>query len=139
MGQISLIPSDHETYNIAFEYLIRAKKLLSVPASTPTPPHPDLSAKERANFLRCVSGAFHNLAGTLYQDGKYAAAVRFLKEGCPLGSQALIIHYSDEGGEKGENDEGWKQLKEQLYRRWELLGVCHSKMGDRRVSASSHS
>ena len=29
--------------------------------------------------------------------------------------------------------EGWKQLEEQLYRRWELLGVCYVKFGDRKV------
>ena len=29
--------------------------------------------------------------------------------------------------------EGWKQLEEQLYRRWELLGVCYVKIGDRKV------
>ena len=134
LGRTSLVPSDYETYNVAFEYLIRAKKLVSISASTSPPPKLDLGAKERANLMRCVSGAFHNLAGTLYQDGKYGAAVRFLKEGCLLGSQALTMHCSSEEGEEGGNGEGWKQLREQLYRRWELLGVCHSKMGDRRVS-----
>jgi separase len=32
---------------------------------------------------------------------------------------------------------GWKQLREQLYCRWELLGVCYSKIGDRKVGVGS--
>ena len=96
------------------------------------------STPELANYARCVSGAFHNLAGTLYQDGKYAAAVRFLRQGCVLGRKALSIHETATVRriqEKGE--EGWKLLKEQLFRRWELLGICNAKMGDRRVSSNS--
>ena len=27
----------------------------------------------------------------------------------------------------------WNELEEQLYRRWELLAVCYSKNGDRKV------
>ena len=27
----------------------------------------------------------------------------------------------------------WNQLEEQLYHRWELLAVCYSKNGDRKV------
>ena len=34
-------------------------------------------------------------------------------------------------------DEAWAQLEEQLWRRWELLGVCHAKTGDRKVRAFS--
>jgi len=32
--------------------------------------------------------------------------------------------------------EGWGQLRDQLSRRWELLGVCCSKIGDRQVGQS---
>lgn len=123
LARTSLVPSNIETYNVAFEHLSRATQLLSLPPSSSTD-------AENASYIRCVSGAFHNLAGTLYQAGKYAGAVRFLKEGCSLGREALVAR-----GEDGERSEAWKQLWEQLYRRWELLGVCHSKMGDRRVSS----
>jgi len=39
-----------------------------------------------------------------------------------------------EGSRNGKGEDGWKSLREQLYRRWELLGICYSKMADRRVS-----
>ena len=32
-----------------------------------------------------------------------------------------------------DKEEVWKALGEQLSRRWELLGVCHAKTGDRKV------
>ncbi|KAH9920567.1 uncharacterized protein BXZ73DRAFT_104694 [Epithele typhae] len=38
----------------------------------------------------------------------------------------------DVDGEAACKEEPWKQLEEQLFHRWELLGVCHVKTGDRR-------
>lgn len=125
LARTSLIPSDQSTYGTAYEYLVRANKVVASSGS---------SESELANYVRCISGAFHNLAGSLYQDGKYAGAVRFLKEGCILGVKALGLWRKEDSEKSGKGDEGWKLLKEQLYRRWELLGVCYSKMGDRRVS-----
>lgn len=84
----------------------------------------------------------------MYQSGKHGAAIGFLKEGCALGVKALILRRGAGagsaivacGGEEDEDqadkkvEEGWKQLEEGMYRRWELLGVCYSKIGDRKVS-----
>lgn len=75
------------------------------------------------------------------------AAIRFLKEGCGLGRRALNMRmreYKSEGEGEGESEgrerkeEGWKSLNEQLFRRWELLGICYAKMGDRRVRVLHH-
>lgn len=40
-------------------------------------------------------------------------------------------------GIKDRDEEGWVQLEEQIWRRWEILGACLVKIGDRRVSAVS--
>ena len=99
-----------------------------------------------ANYARCVAGAFHNIAGTLCQADRISHAVRFLNEGCALGRLALEMHrvaVEDAGGETQEDGardkEGWKQLEEQLWHRWEILGVCQAKTGDRKVSGFSPS
>lgn len=42
-----------------------------------------------------------------------------------------IQEVEEEGDSKMED--GWKQLTDQISRRWELLGVCYSKIGDRKV------
>jgi hypothetical protein len=65
--------------------------------------------------------------------------VRFLKEACALGARALYVRVGTmrEDGEDGEQEEGWKQLEGQLFRRWELLAVCYSKFGDRKVASTS--
>lgn len=83
-----------------------------------------------ANYMRCVSGAFYNLAGTLFQATRYGAAVPFLKESCALGGKALRL---PRPVSKSANEKEWQQLEEQLFRRWELLGACYSKNGDRKV------
>lgn len=55
----------------------------------------------------------------------------FLKEGCSLGARALHIRAGVT--QNDTEDEGWKQLDEQMFRRWELLAVCYSKMKDQKV------
>lgn len=120
LARTSLITTEFDTYITCYDYLAQANELLG--------PEPSL---ELANYVRCVSGAYHNMAGTLYQDSKYSGAVRFLKEGCRIGKVALAMRARLKVTEIGA-DEAWKSLSEGLFRRWELLGICYSKMGDRR-------
>lgn len=89
--------------------------------------------------MRCISGAFYNIAATLYQAERHGSAIGFLKDASVLGVRALERRRPLKGKEAEEGkaekvEEWWKQLEEQLYRRWELLGVCYLKIGDRKVS-----
>jgi separase len=135
LARSTLDPADAQTYEPAYNYLLRCSHLIGPGSVSAT-----VSASG-ANWIRCVSGAFYHLAGTLYQSGRYGGAVRFLKEGCLLGVKALnAIREVRKGNGKGagkaeaiENVEEWKSLEEQLYRRWELLAVSYSKIGERRV------
>ena len=137
---------DPRTHDPAYKYIDRAIKLL--PFNREKSITTGFSTKDLANYVRCVSGTLHNLAGALYQGGKYGAAIGFLVDGCKLGQKALSMHRSVPQNVKNpssdDDDEvtatnqreadGWRQLEEQLYRRWELLGVCYAKIGDRKVS-----
>lgn len=66
--------------------------------------------------------------------------MRFLDQSCALGEKALVMYRAvrkadeDTDVEDDKLDESWAQLEDQLHRRWEILGVCHSKTGDRKVS-----
>lgn len=86
-----------------------------------------------ANFTRCISGAFYNIAGALYQATRYGNAVPFLIESCSLGQKALRIPCPQPPVANESREKEWAQLREQLYRRWELLAACYSKNGDRKV------
>ncbi|KAH7929994.1 hypothetical protein BV22DRAFT_1001613 [Leucogyrophana mollusca] len=109
----------------------------ALPRTQTHAPH-RLPAAAHANYLRCISGAHHNLAGGLYHAGRYGAAVPFARAGCVLGGWAAAVRAGEGEREEGKGPEderekeGWRQLEEQLYRRWELLGVCYAKIGDRR-------
>lgn len=79
----------------------------------------------------------------LYQKEKYGAGSRFLRQGCVLGREALMLwskcQLEGVGGAVEEDKEGekegvWKSLQDGMGKRWELLGVCYSKIGDRKVS-----
>ncbi|KAI6000295.1 peptidase family C50-domain-containing protein [Pisolithus orientalis] len=130
---------DVDTYTLALRQLENAVATIDGSLTVIDP-------LDSANFLRCISGAFHNLGGTLYKADKHGGAIRFLKQGCIVGTRALSLYTSqgkvdttngefDSQEKEGErNKEGWKQLEEQLFRRYELLGVCYLKIGDRKLS-----
>ncbi|THU84728.1 hypothetical protein K435DRAFT_869996 [Dendrothele bispora CBS 962.96] len=50
-----------------------------------------VATKDNANVIRCTSGAFHNLGGTLYTSGRFGSAIPFLKEGCNQEWEALEV------------------------------------------------
>jgi len=150
LARTTLAPNNPVLTEAAYDLLSRAARLLGFQLTNdheyPDRISPPSSVTEEAfaNFVRCLSGAFHSLGGMLYQSGKYGSAIRFLRRGCPLGAVALRLRRScdsrtlgnaqeQQKAASGKETEGWGQLHEQLSRRWELLGVCYSKIGDRQV------
>lgn len=149
LSRLALVAHKPETYDTSYDLLMRT---LSLPGIAMSPTSEDGKGKSKvnaevihpvahANYIRCISGAFHNLSAALYQAGKYGVAARFLEKGCTLGVQALAsyrlasVSQSEQSpeGETGEKQQVWTQLVEQVHRRWELLGVCQMKTGDRKV------
>ncbi|KAI6116384.1 peptidase family C50-domain-containing protein [Pisolithus sp. B1] len=139
VARIQLNSDDVDTYALALRQLEGA--VATVDGSLTV-----IDPLDSANFFRCISGAFHNLGGTLYKADKHGGAIRFLKQGCIVGTRALNL-YAGQGGvdmtsgefdaqekENERNKEGWQQLEEQLFRRYELLGVCYLKIGDRKIA-----
>ena len=130
--------------------LTRAEKVIDVYANAlQTDATPSQTRQiDLANYTRCTAGAFFNIAGTLYKVEKYGLAIRFLTRACPLAERAMELHdqvTSDQSSPKGKekekcappNDEKdadvWSNHKSQIYKRWELLGVCYLKLPDRKV------
>jgi separase len=150
LARTTLAPNNPVLTDAAYDLLFRAARLLGIQLtndyeySQKISPPSSVTEQAFANFVRCLSGAFHSLGGTLYQAGKYGSAIRFLRRGCPLGGVALRLRRSWNLGSAQEQPktpsskeaEGWEQLHDQLSRRWELLGVSCSKIGDRQVSQS---
>ncbi|KAH9026737.1 peptidase family C50-domain-containing protein [Lactarius pseudohatsudake] len=149
LARTTLAPNNPVLTDTAYDLLARAACLLSLQLDNdnheyhPSIPTPPLTSEETfANFIRCLSGAFHTLGATLYQAGKYGTAIRFLRQGCHVGRLALQLHetYTEKilsdaqeprKTASGKETEGWANLHGHLSRRWELLGVCYSKIGDR--------
>ncbi|KAF8623833.1 hypothetical protein AX15_006159 [Amanita polypyramis BW_CC] len=153
LARTTLVVHDPRSHVLAYKYIDKAIKLLRFNQEGSNI-ITGLSRKDLANYVRCISGTLYNLAGSLYQDGKYGAAIGFLVDGCKLGRKALSMHpsipqkvkNSDSDTSRDDNEaiavdqreaDGWRQLEEQLYRRWELLGVCYSKIGDRKNAYSA--
>jgi separase len=150
LARTTIVPTNPILTDAAYDLLSRAARLLGFQPSgghefpNLIPPPSSVSEEAFANFVRCLSGAFHSLGGTLYQAGTYGSAVRFLRRGCLVGAVALRLRRNCEarsrdnaqepqGVANSKEAEGWEQLRDQLSRRWELLGVCFSKIGDRQV------
>jgi hypothetical protein len=107
------------------------------------------------NYQRCISSAFFNPGAALYRASKFAAAIRFIRIGCQIGAHSLSLHHASEEARKSDlimkdaqsasnalvpeqtsdsdRTNPWAQLEEQLYPRWDLLGSCCVKTGDRQV------
>ncbi|KAK0203498.1 cysteine peptidase C50 [Desarmillaria ectypa] len=124
LSRLRLDVSNIRTYAPAHNYLAQAATLVELGQEC-------ITGFDKANFIRCVSGAFHNAGGTLYQSKRHAFAISFFKDGCKLGSKALSLR-SRSGSEGDDREGGWTQLNNQLYRRWQLLGLCYAKIGDRK-------
>ncbi|KAL6306065.1 peptidase family C50-domain-containing protein [Sparassis latifolia] len=133
LARTSMCVSNPDTYAYAFGCLARASMLVSGLSNNASSADAMGSC---ANYVRCVSGAFHHLAGVLYQASRYSHTVRFLNEGCVLGSRALEMYREARrgGSDARKQEDAWTQLEDQLYRRWELLGVCQAKTGDRKLA-----
>ncbi|KAI0777838.1 peptidase family C50-domain-containing protein [Trametes elegans] len=143
LARTAFVLNNPDTYALARTYLARAAALVSnacaqAAAATEASTTP-LSGTQLANYTRCVAGAYYNFAVQLHQSGRISHAVPFLDETCKLSERALADYRAAlrVGGGAEEDDgkkEVWKQLEEQAYRRWELLGVCHAKTGDRQLA-----
>ena len=148
LARTTLAPNNPVLTDTAYDLLARAACLLGLQLDNDSheyiPTSPLANEESFANFIRCLSGAFHSLGATLYQAGKYGTSIRFLRQGCRAGRVALHLHgnYTERNqGDaqeprkvaSGKEAEGWETLRGHLSRRWELLGVCYSKIGDRQV------
>jgi separase len=124
LARAVLDPNDPHTYVTAYDHLSHASTIIST--------HSPINA----NCIRCLSSAFHHLAGSLYQSGKYGGATRFLRDSCAFGTKALEVKKLGDArvAQETEEQEAWRALETQLYRRWELLAVCYVKIGEKKVS-----
>ncbi|EPQ52368.1 hypothetical protein GLOTRDRAFT_80657 [Gloeophyllum trabeum ATCC 11539] len=130
LARTTLSVANPNTHTPAYDFLAHAKRLVSYCPSAA----PEFDVHTHANYVRCLSGAFYNTAGTLYQASRHAAAIRFLQQGCELGAEALRLRDNAPESQETKQEESWKQLREQLHRRWELLGVCYSKISERKLA-----
>ncbi|KAJ2921923.1 hypothetical protein H1R20_g15170, partial [Candolleomyces eurysporus] len=138
MGRTTLNIANPQTYIPAYDHLEASLNIIETILKDG-----DGGAIDIPNYLRCISGAFYNLAGSLYQASRHGAAVPFLKQTCIIGCRALD-EYQRKGPKESPNstkgkerEKEWLQLEQQLYRRWELLAVCYLKNGDRKNSYES--
>ncbi|TFK52052.1 hypothetical protein OE88DRAFT_1807932 [Heliocybe sulcata] len=134
LARCTLSISNPDTHTTAYEFLARGRRILSYCSSS----LPDLDTATHANYVRCVSGAFYNMAGTLYQANRHASAVRFLQPGCELGTEVLWLRSEVRGIDvEPKQEESWRQLQEHMHKRWELLGVCYSKIGEHKLACDA--
>ena len=105
LARTTLTVQDPRTYVPAIEHLGGAVSILdSVPQDADV---------DYANYMRCISGTYYNIAGSLYQATRYGAAVPFLREACLLGAKALSMNGRGKGKGKAKeeaNPEGKREV-----------------------------
>ncbi|KAF8591367.1 hypothetical protein K439DRAFT_1627079 [Ramaria rubella] len=134
LSKTSLSLVQPHTPTAACQYLQRGIDLLNIYSKSFNPADMD----ERQSFAkvwRCLSGTFWAHATTFYQHSDYAGAIRFLVPACESGAttcemvKGLII---DNDVSTGPENGTWMALRNHLPRRWEVLGDCYLKIGDRK-------
>ena len=128
LARTSLIVRNVTSWKTTFQWVALAAATLGIPLEdiTATSAAPGIDI---APFTLALYATLHNLASSLYNADEYAGAIKFLNAGCVVGTVAVA---QSAAGKAGENP-GSQQLESQLWKRWELLGVCFMKIGDRRV------
>jgi separase len=145
LARIALDPSKPESHQLSYELLCRTlmlpglalRQFLQTESSASDTDEPrELDITTKLNYQRCISGAFFNSGAVLYRAGKHSVAARFIRVGSSVGSYALEEHRRQPivEGTDTEKRKFWIQLEEQVYQRWDLLGSCYMKTGERQVS-----
>lgn len=134
------------TCDDAYDYLQKAEEVINHYSASASSTEEAITRKKNiANYLRCLAGAYFNVAGSLYKGEKFGLAIRFLKRACPLAETSLACYEEvspiktdavnkDARSEADDKDrEVWASHKAQVHKRWELLGACYGKLPDRKV------
>ena len=82
----------------------------------------------RADWLRCLETAAYNTAARLWTNGNTKESRTFGVRSCEWASQAWNLVPDEEKDEKT-----WKNLSEVMSKRYELVGACSQKLGERKV------
>lgn len=94
---------------------------------------PFSDSARKAEMIKVVSNAYYICGAALYKEGKGGSAVGLFKVSCELGARALdVVRKCGDVSAEGEVHT-WAAHKELMSRRWELMGVCAAKGGDRKV------
>lgn len=134
LSKSRFVPGQTWTYMTVYEYLDRASALIEFPLL-----HQSHDLDYFVKLTKCVSGALMNIAIALYQINHYSHVVRFLTLCCTLTSQLWDSLTAIDTGSTPtltiikSVEECRIYFKTALTKRWELLGDCYSKIGDRKV------
>ncbi|KAF8878488.1 peptidase family C50-domain-containing protein [Gymnopilus junonius] len=121
LSRTKLNVTNPQTFVPAFEHLTLATTILN---TVPTIRLPTLALSGPADEIVDIANYTRSM--------RYGSAVPFLVESCNLGGKALRLPRPRPEQVNEAREKEWTQLEEQLFRRWELLGVCYSKNGDRK-------
>ena len=79
--------------------------------------------------LNSISSAFWTVAITLFDRGQHAATIPFLAQSCVLAQELQSLRMPNQDAIQGPQ----LSIRDLLPKRWELLGFCQLRTGDRKV------
>jgi separase len=128
------------------DYLEHALSILT----TMTPPFSQEESLRYGDALRCISAAHWILATLLFQKDQFAAAVPYLIRTCEIAAtlvslpkfETLVLETEPVNAKlpsPSSRSSTIESITAQLPKRWELLGFCQGRTGDRKVVLSCSS
>lgn len=132
LSKSRFVPGQTWTYAAVYDYLDRASTFIEFPLL-----HQGHDLDYFVKLTKCVAGTLMNTAIALYQINHYSHAVRFLTLCCNLTSQLWDSLTAIDTASSAPTtikliEESRSYFRTALTKRWELLGDCYSKVGDRK-------
>nr|XP_019013302.1 uncharacterized protein I206_01368 [Kwoniella pini CBS 10737]OCF52083.1 hypothetical protein I206_01368 [Kwoniella pini CBS 10737] len=114
-------------YSSSYHYLQRARVLIDQTADI-------TQAKDRADWLRCLSTIAYNGAGQSYRSNRTEEALSLTEISCTWGAETLRLMDGNQ-----QEDKLFTGLREGMSKRWELLSGCHQRLGQKEEMFTAYS
>ncbi|KZS96281.1 hypothetical protein SISNIDRAFT_438021 [Sistotremastrum niveocremeum HHB9708] len=137
LAQTGMNPSDQATWKPTLDILNTAVDLISS-ARKGGKLSKELSHIKHAELLRFTAGTVYKLGGNLFKEARYSGALIFLQRYVGIAQLALDYFHQLSLSPADDDLAHWDAFKERLSRGWELLGICHLKINDRRAAHKAY-
>jgi tetratricopeptide (TPR) repeat protein len=124
------VDCDGRDHRAAWDYLERTASLAGI--AFPFPTEVSFNTSIAPRLVRALTSAYYNAGAVLHNAFHPELARRFLERSVYIASEAVRLCDTSNSSEELEH------VRQQLHRRWELLAITYSTLGERRAAYDAY-